>query len=180
MAVLRGISDPDPAPGGRHVQVPLAAGARHDLPAMAAAVTDRTRALLVCTPNNPTGPAVHHDELVELLDAVPEHVLVVIDEAYVEFITDPEAADGLRLLAERPNVLSCGRSPRPTAWPGCVSGSPLARPEVASAVRTASTPFGVNDLAQVAAARLAGRGGRVARTRARRGRRAGARRRRAA
>src|SRR5665647_2655393 len=74
--------------GAVSVQVPLDAHARHDLPAMAAAITPRTRLILVCTPNNPTGPAVHHDELEAFLDTVPDDVLVVIDEAYVEFVTD--------------------------------------------------------------------------------------------
>ncbi len=137
--------------GAELVQVPLAAGARHDLPAMAAAVTERTRVLLVCTPNNPTGPAVHHDELVELLAAVPERVLVVIDEAYVEFVTDPQAADGLRLLAEHPNVLLLRTFSKAYGLAGLRVGFALAHPQVASAVRTASTPFGVNDLAQTAA-----------------------------
>jgi histidinol-phosphate aminotransferase len=137
--------------GAELVQVPLAAGARHDLPAMAAAVTERTKVLLVCTPNNPTGPAVHHDELVELLAAVPERVLVVIDEAYVEFVTDPQAADGLRLLAEHPNVLLLRTFSKAYGLAGLRVGFAMAHPQVASAVRTASTPFGVNDLAQTAA-----------------------------
>ena len=84
--------------------MPLAPGGRHDLPAMAAAVTDRTRLVLVCTPNNPTGPAVHAAELETFLDAVPPDVLVVIDEAYVEFVRDAEAPDALAILRARPNV----------------------------------------------------------------------------
>ena len=95
---------------------------RLDLPAMAAAVTDRTRVVLVCTPNNPTGPAVRADELEQFLDAVPEHVLVVLDEAYVEFVRDPAAADGLAVFAARRNVVrmvsaiaTIWRSP--ASWP---------------------------------------------------------------
>ncbi|MGN6598969.1 MAG: aminotransferase class I/II-fold pyridoxal phosphate-dependent enzyme, partial [Actinomycetes bacterium] len=72
--------------GARSVQVPVTADERHDLRAMADAVTDRTRLILVCSPNNPTGPAVHQDELDELLERVPRDVLVVVDEAYVEFV----------------------------------------------------------------------------------------------
>src|SRR5699024_735211 len=79
--------------GARAIEVPLTAEARHDLSAMAAAVTERTRAILVCSPNNPTGPAVEETELRELLDAVPNDVLVVLDEAYVEFVRAPGAAD---------------------------------------------------------------------------------------
>ena len=76
--------------GGTSVMVPLGEGGRLDLPAMAAAVTDRTRVILVCTPNNPTGPVVHADELDALLTAVPSDVMVVVDEAYLEFVRDPD------------------------------------------------------------------------------------------
>ncbi|MCL2595040.1 MAG: aminotransferase class I/II-fold pyridoxal phosphate-dependent enzyme [Promicromonosporaceae bacterium] len=88
------------------------AGGRLDLPAMAAAVTPNTRVMLVCTPNNPTGQAVRRDELDALLAAVPPQVLVVIDEAYLEFITDP-AAGGARALVEQGahrQVVESGRS----------------------------------------------------------------------
>ena len=62
---------------------------------MAAAITDRTRLVLVCTPNNPTGPAVTQAELDAFLAAVPPHVLVVVDEAYVEFVRMDDAVDGV-------------------------------------------------------------------------------------
>ncbi len=137
--------------GAEHVRVPLASGARHDLGAMAEAVTDRTRAVLVCTPNNPTGPAVHHGELAAMIDAVPEHVLVVIDEAYTEFVTDPLAADGPALFAEHPNVVLLRTFSKAYGLAGLRVGYAVAHPEVAAAVRIASTPFGVNELAQAAA-----------------------------
>ncbi|OJX96944.1 MAG: hypothetical protein BGO96_02425 [Micrococcales bacterium 73-15] len=76
--------------GGISVPVPLTADARHDLPAMAAAVTERTKAVIVCSPNNPTGTAATHGEVRDLLDALPEGVLVLLDEAYVEFVRGPE------------------------------------------------------------------------------------------
>ncbi len=85
------------------VQVPLLDNG-HDLSGMAAAITDRTRLIFVCTPNNPTGVAVRQDELTEFLDRVPADCLVVIDEAYVQYVRDPDAADGLLLHADRPNV----------------------------------------------------------------------------
>ncbi len=100
--------------------VPLGPGAVHDLPALAAAVTSCTRVLLLCTPNNPTGPAVVHNDVVALLDRVPDDLLVVVDEAYVEFVTDPQAVRGLDLL-HRPNVVSSAPSRRRTGWPA--SGS---------------------------------------------------------
>src|SRR6476661_5621345 len=90
--------------GATSVQVRLDEHARHDLDAMAAAVTDRTRVTLVCTPNNPTGPVVHQAELDAFLDKVPEHVLVVIDEAYLEFVRDGQAPDAIATYEERHNV----------------------------------------------------------------------------
>src|SRR5690348_12932261 len=70
------------------VRVPNTPAHAHDLPAMAAAVTNRTRLVLVCSPNNPTGTAIRRADLDAFLDAVPENVLVVLDEAYREFVTD--------------------------------------------------------------------------------------------
>src|SRR5690606_13012149 len=90
--------------GATAVKVPVSDDGRLDLPAMAAAVTKRTRAVLVCTPNNPTGPAVRQAELEAFLAEVPRDVLVLLDEAYVEFVRDPEAVDGLATLREHPNV----------------------------------------------------------------------------
>ena len=69
------------------------------------AVTDRTRLVLVCNPNNPTGTAVRRAELDRFLDAVPADVLVVLDEAYREFVTDPDVPDGLTTYGDRPNVV---------------------------------------------------------------------------
>ena len=100
------------------VKVPVLADGRHDLDAMAAAVTDRTRVVLVCTPNNPTGPAVTQAELDAFLARVPPHVLVVVDEAYVEFVRmdDPvDGAGGLPRPVERgghPHVLQGLRAGR--------------------------------------------------------------------
>src|SRR5699024_653813 len=77
----------------------------HDLAAMADAVTERTRAVIVCTPNNPTGPVVGHTELAEFVARVPPRVLVVVDEAYREFVRRDDPADGLALQREHPNVV---------------------------------------------------------------------------
>ncbi|BDZ56368.1 hypothetical protein GCM10025872_38580 [Barrientosiimonas endolithica] len=110
--------------GAASVQVPLTSDARHDLDAMAAAVTDRTRLILVCTPNNPTGPVVHADELERFLAAVPSDVVVVIDEAYLEFVTDPEAPRRSTCGGVTRTSPCCGRSRRRTASPGSASATP--------------------------------------------------------
>jgi histidinol-phosphate aminotransferase len=137
--------------GAEGVRVPLAAGGRLDLEAMAAAVTPRTRVVLVCTPNNPTGPAVHADELATFLAAVRQDVLVVLDEAYVEFVRDPQAADGLAVFAEHPNVVLLRTFSKAYGLAGLRVGYAVARPRLAAGIRAASTPFGVSSLAQHAA-----------------------------
>ncbi|WP_203717950.1 aminotransferase class I/II-fold pyridoxal phosphate-dependent enzyme, partial [Asanoa siamensis] len=90
--------------GATSVRVPNTADHGHDLEAMSAAITDRTRLIFVCTPNNPTGTAIGRAELTRFLDSVPDDVLVVIDEAYQEFVTDPDVPDGLEAFGDRPNV----------------------------------------------------------------------------
>ena len=137
--------------GAVGVTVPLDAAGRHDLSAMASAVSPRTRVVLVCSPNNPTGPAVHRAELVDFLAAVPDDVVVVLDEAYTEFVRDPDVPDGVAVLAEHPNVVVLRTFSKAYGLAGLRVGYALAHPDVARAVRTASTPFGVNHLAQVAA-----------------------------
>ena len=137
--------------GATAIAVPLADGGRLDLVAMAAAVTPRTRVVLVCTPNNPTGPAVRAAELEVLLAAVPRDVLVVLDEAYVEFVRDPLAADGLALFAAHPNVVLLRTFSKAYGLAGLRVGFTVARPRLARGIRAASTPFGVSHLAQLAA-----------------------------
>jgi histidinol-phosphate aminotransferase len=137
--------------GARPVMVPLGPGARHDLDAMAAAVTDRTRLVLVCTPNNPTGTTVGADELDRFLDRVPEDVLVVLDEAYLEFVTAPDAPDALAVHRARPNVVVLRTFSKAYGLAGLRVGYAVAHEPVAEALRKAALPFGVNSLAQVAA-----------------------------
>ncbi len=137
--------------GARTVRVPLRDDATHDLEAMAAAITDRTRVILVCTPNNPTGPIVKAADLEDFLDAVPAGVIVVVDEAYVEFVRDPEAADGLALLAAHENVVVLRTFSKAYGLAGLRVGYAMARPPVAEAIRKATAPFSVTDLAQAAA-----------------------------
>ncbi|PYF99038.1 histidinol-phosphate aminotransferase [Georgenia satyanarayanai] len=137
--------------GARSVPVPLREDGSHDLSAMADAVTDRTRVVLVCTPNNPTGTVVREDEMRAFLARVPREVLVVVDEAYVEYVHDGAAADGLALAAEFKNVLVLRTFSKAYGLAGLRVGYAVARPRLARGLRTASTPFGVNALAQAAA-----------------------------
>ncbi|MFV2099557.1 histidinol-phosphate transaminase [Micromonospora sp. LOL_024] len=136
--------------GATSVQVSNDAAHGHDLTAMAAAVTDRTRMILVCNPNNPTGTAVRRAELDRFIDAVPDDVLVVIDEAYREFVTDPEVPDGLS-YADRPNVAVLRTLSKAWGLAGLRIGFLVAQPAVAAAVRKVVTPFSTSMAAQAGA-----------------------------
>jgi histidinol-phosphate aminotransferase len=137
--------------GAEAVQVPLADQA-HDLPAMAAAITDRTRLIFVCNPNNPTGTVVPGAALVDFLDRVPADVLVVLDEAYTEFITDPDVISGLTLLDRYPNLIVLRTFSKAYGLAGLRVGYGIAAdPAVAMAVGQTQVPFAVTQLAQVAA-----------------------------
>lgn len=137
--------------GATSVRVPNNAGHGHDLVAMAAAITDRTRMILVCNPNNPTGTAIHRADLDRFLDAVPDDVLVVLDEAYREFVTDPDVPDGLRVYGDRPNVVVLRTLSKAWGLAGLRVGFLVAPPEVAAAVRKVVTPFSTSAVAQAAA-----------------------------
>ncbi|MFJ3944694.1 histidinol-phosphate transaminase [Streptomyces griseoaurantiacus] len=137
--------------GATPVQVPLTPGEVHDLDAMARAITDRTRLIFVCNPNNPTGTAVRRAELEAFLDRVPKDILVVIDEAYREFIRDPEVPDGVELYRERPNVCVLRTFSKAYGLAGLRVGFAIAHEPVAAALRKTAVPFGVSQLAQDAA-----------------------------
>lgn len=137
--------------GAESLRVPNTAEHGHDLEAMAAAVTDRTRMILVCNPNNPTGTAVRKAELDAFLDAVGEEVLVVLDEAYQEFVTDPAVPDGLAAYGDRPNVAVLRTLSKAWGLAGLRIGYLVAQPDVAQAVRKVVTPFSTSAAAQAAA-----------------------------
>ncbi|MEV0386560.1 histidinol-phosphate transaminase [Nonomuraea sp. NPDC050643] len=136
--------------GVKSVMVPLA-GEDHDLDAMAEAVNDRTRMVFVCNPNNPTGTAIRRGALEAFLDRVPEHVLVVLDEAYREYVRDEDVPDGLTLYRDRPNVCVLRTFSKAYGLAGLRVGYLIAHEPVASAVRKTIIPFAVNHLAQIAA-----------------------------
>lgn len=137
--------------GATGVRVPLAPGEVHDLTAMAAAITDRTRLVFVCTPNNPTGSAVRRAELEAFLDRVPSQVLVVLDEAYREFVRDRQVPDGLELYRDRPNVCVLRTFSKAYGLAGLRVGFAVAHEPVADALRKCAVPFGVSGLAEAAA-----------------------------
>jgi histidinol-phosphate aminotransferase len=136
--------------GARPVRVPLRNNT-HDLPAMAAAVTPRTRLLFICSPNNPTGTTVGHDEVLALLEQVPEDVLVVLDEAYYEYITRPDYADLLPHLRQgRQNVILLRTFAKIYGLAGLRLGYAYGHPQVIGYLHRARPVFNVNALAQAA------------------------------
>ena len=137
--------------GAQSIQVPLASDGSHDLPAMAQAITERTKLIFICTPNNPTGNIVKHSQLRDFLAKVPKNVLVVIDEAYVEFNRDKEAVNSLELLGAFPNVAILRTFSKAYGLAGLRVGFVIAPKSVAAAVRKTAVPFGVSNVAQVAA-----------------------------
>jgi histidinol-phosphate aminotransferase len=135
----------------RNVPVPLDAEYRHDLKAMAAAITPHTRMIFLCSPNNPTGTALRRDELCAFLDEVPRDVLVVLDEAYREFVTDPDVPDGLTLLEDRPNLVVLRTFSKAYRLAGLRVGYAVGDPSVIGALRKVYPAFSVSSLAQAAA-----------------------------
>lgn len=149
--------------GGTSVKVPLTPDHVHDVDAMAAAVTDRTRLVFLCNPNNPTGTAVGEVELRRLVDRVPDDVLVVIDEAYHEYADPTVVPDATALFADRPNVAVTRTFSKAYALAGLRVGYCIASPAVVSAVRKCQVPFSVSALAQEAAIAALGEGEEVPR-----------------
>lgn len=136
--------------GADAVTVPLRDEA-HDLAAMAAAVTPRTRVVFVCNPNNPTGTVVHRAELEDFLDSVPPECLVVLDEAYAEYVRDPGVPDGLDLYRDRPNTAVLRTFSKAYGLAGLRVGFLVGHEPVAEAARKTLLPFSVNAIAQAAA-----------------------------
>ena len=144
--------------GARSVQVPNLPNGAHDLDAMATAVTDRTRLILVCTPNNPTGPAVTESQIRSFLAKVPATVPVVIDEAYFEFCAAssiPEGEEpplnGLDIYRDYPNVIILRTFSKAQGLAGLRVGYSISHPQITRHLRVAATPFAVSALAERAA-----------------------------
>jgi histidinol-phosphate aminotransferase len=118
---------------------------------MAGAITDRTRLVLICQPNNPTGVAATREQIEAFLAVVPPHVLVVLDEAYVEFVDDPAIPDGLEVLRAHTNVAVLRTFSKAYGLAGLRVGYAIAPLDVADALRACAVPFGVSGVAQAAA-----------------------------
>ena len=137
--------------GASSVQVPLRDYV-HDLDAMADRITGKTRLVFICNPNNPTGTAVDRDALIAFLRRVPEDVVVALDEAYREYVTDEQVPDGTSLLDEHPNVIVLRTFSKAYGLAGLRVGYAIASDaQLATALRQTQVPFAVTTVAQEAA-----------------------------
>lgn len=137
--------------GANAVTVPLTRDGRHDVAAMLAAITPRTRVVMACTPNNPTGPALSAAELSSLISGVPNDVVILADEAYLDFVTDPAVGDAMNLLPDYPNLVVCRTFSKAHALAGMRVGYMIGQASLIGAIRSVATPFGVSLPAQAAA-----------------------------
>jgi len=121
---------------------------RHDLPAMLAAITDRTRMIIVCSPNNPTSTVVTHDEFVAFIAHVPSTILVILDEAYAEFVTDEAAVKGGDVIREYPNLVLLRTFSKAYGLAGLRVGYAIGAEYVMDAARAVAIPLSVTEPAQ--------------------------------
>jgi histidinol-phosphate aminotransferase len=133
------------------IEVPLDDRHRHDLDAMQAAIRDDTTVVYVCNPNNPTSTVVDGDALERFIDAVSEDVLIVVDEAYHEYATEPEYRSMLPLATDRSNVLVTRTFSKIYSLAGLRVGYAVTAPQTIAQLRRIQLPFSVSNLAEVAA-----------------------------
>jgi histidinol-phosphate aminotransferase len=141
-----------PLSGAREIRVPLGEGDVHDLEAMATEVTAATQLVVVCNPNNPTSTHIPAARIAEFCQRVPDHVTVIVDEAYVEFQLDDDPDDTLDLRRDFPNLVLLRTFSKVYGLAGLRVGYALCSPSFRAAVDAVRQPFSVNALAQAAAA----------------------------
>ncbi|WP_130176365.1 histidinol-phosphate transaminase [Cryobacterium sp. SO1] len=137
--------------GATSVTAPNRADHGHDLPAMAALITPRTRVVIVCSPNNPTGVIVTADEFEAFMEQVPADLLVILDEAYAEFVTDPAAVDGTNLLGRYPNLVVLRTFSKAYGLAGLRVGYGLGPVGILDAARATAIPLSVTGQGSAAA-----------------------------
>ncbi len=150
--------------GSRSIQVPLR-DYTHDLGAMAAAVTPATKMIFIANPNNPTGTMNKKDDFDRMMERVPNDVLVVIDEAYYEYVSDPEYADSMKYLRSEKNVLILRTFSKIYGLAGLRIGYGMAKREILADMNRMREPFNTNTVAQKAAVAALADNDHVARSR---------------
>ena len=123
----------------------------HDLDAMAAAINEKTRLIFVTNPNNPTGTWLSHTEIKDFMNKVPSDVIVVLDEAYFEYVDETDYCDGLTLLADYPNLVVTRTFSKAYGLASIRVGYGISSPEIANLMNRVRPPFNVNSFALAAA-----------------------------
>ncbi|MCM3784001.1 histidinol-phosphate transaminase [Neobacillus mesonae] len=136
--------------GAVSIEVPLVDG-KHDLEGMLAKVTSKTKIIWVCNPNNPTGTIVTNDELVSFLDQVPQNVMVVLDEAYYEYVTDEAYPQTIPMLDKYKNLVVLRTFSKIYGLAALRIGYGVAQPDIISLINKVREPFNTNRLGQSAA-----------------------------
>lgn len=139
------------ASGAAPVAVPLTDRAEHDLEAMAAEVTPETRVILLCTPNNPTGPVIRRSDFDRFMARVPQDTLVVLDEAYREFVTDPDAVRGEDVLGLHENLVVLRTFSKAYGLAGLRIGYGVGNPSILAAAASVAIPLSITGVAETAA-----------------------------
>lgn len=137
--------------GADAVEIPNLPDGRHDLDAMAAAVNAQTSVVLLCTPNNPTGPVLTTAEVEKFINSVPANVLIVIDEAYNEFVRHDDAVNGIEMYRKYPNVVVLRTFSKAHGLANLRVGYSISHPSITQYLRVIATPFAVSSLAEKAA-----------------------------
>ena len=140
-----------PTVGADPVPVPLLPDGSHDLVAMHEAITADTVAVIVCSPNNPTGPALTYEDIAAFVADVPDDVMIIVDEAYIDFATKPGVRTAVPLIETHPNVVVMRTFSKAHALAGVRVGYAIGDAEVIGAIQALLVPFGVNSLALAAA-----------------------------
>jgi histidinol-phosphate aminotransferase len=137
--------------GAQSIQIPLKADETHDLDAMFQAVTPETRVIFICSPNNPTGQIVDRLELEEFIAKVPGEIVIVLDEAYLEYVPEEKRSDSIRLYREHSNIVVLRTFSKAYGLAGLRVGFTISQEPITNALNKTAMPFGVSSVAQAAA-----------------------------
>ncbi|MGI6712165.1 MAG: histidinol-phosphate transaminase [Bacillota bacterium] len=137
--------------GGKPVMVPLNSDYQHDLDGMLEAVTDKTKIIFICNPNNPTGTIITGEQLDRFMNKIPRDVLVVVDEAYYEYVDNKEFPDSIKYVREGKNVVVLRTFSKIHGLAGLRIGYGITTEEICSLVHRVIEAFNVNTIAQTAA-----------------------------
>ena len=139
------------ASGGISKEIPLTEDYRHDLDRMAEAVTEKTKVIFICDPNNPTGTTVGRKKLLDFIDEVPSDILLVVDQAYYEYVTETDYFKGLELIDQYSNLILLRTFSKIYGMAGFRVGYGIANPQLVELLNRVRSPFNVNKVAQIAA-----------------------------